>query len=217
MGDKSNVCTACTAAANAATTTWGSATGTDSVAATCNDGFWKDGTACKACTAADPVVANAMYTCGSVNAPTSFTKCEDGFFKDGDKCTACQTVANSNSVKCSDATTITSGACNTGFQSNPVDQSDGTKACIACDAIANAAVTCTYPGNSILASCNANFELKSGACTAVVVPDAPATTPAATPVVATPSSGKAGLSAANTATIGFAAAVVAAVASVASL
>merc|ERR1712166_1133433 len=103
------------------------------------------------------------------------------------------------------------GACNTGFQSNPVDQSDGTKACIACDAIANAAVTCTYPGNSILASCNANFELKSGACTAVVVPDAPATTPAATPA-ATPS---ASLSAANTATIGFAAAVVAAVAFVA--
>merc|ERR1712166_1161572 len=171
--DKTNVCTACTAAANAATTTC-SATGTDSVAATCNDGYWKDGTACK-------------------------------------------TVANSNSVKCSSATTITSGACNTGFQSNPVDQSDGTKACIACDAIANAAVTCTYPGNSILASCNANFELKSGACTAVVVPETPAAPAAATPVVATAATPSASLSAANTATIGFAAAVVAAVASVASL
>merc|ERR1711865_51935 len=169
--DKEGICTACTAAANALTTTC-SATGTDSVAASCNAGFWKDttGTAavCKACAAAETVVANAMYTCGSANPPTLFT-CNAGFFKNaaGDACTACT-------------------------------------------AIANTGVTCTWPGNSVFKSCNTGFDdtVTTGVCAATkaVVPDAPPTPPAATPA-ATAATPSASLSAANTATIGFAAAV----------
>merc|ERR1712166_727281 len=175
----------------------------------CDAGTFKntDSTACTACSPAAAPVANAIYTqCTDATAPTAFT-CEAGFWKDGDKCTACTAITNAASITCTSATNSAVGMCNTGAEGNSV-----AAKCTACDAIANAAVTCTWPGNSQIATCNDKFELKSGACTAVVVPDAPATTtPAATPAAtaATPS-------AANTATIGFAAAVFAAVASVAS-
>merc|ERR1711865_1051353 len=192
--DKEGICTACTAAANAATTTC-SATGTDSVAASCNDGFWKDGDKCTACTAADPVVANAMYTCGSANAPTSFQNCKDGFFKNaaGDACTACTAIANAGSITCTSATAINFAGivCNDGFESN--SKSSVTFTCTACDAIANTGVTCTWPGNSVFKSCNTGFDdtVTTGVCAATkaVVPDAPPPPPAATPAAtaATPS------------------------------
>merc|ERR1712028_192024 len=173
----------------------------------CNAGTFlsEDKKSCTACSPAASPIANAIYTqCTDATAPTAFT-CEAGFWKDGDKCTACTAITNAGSITCTSATNSAVGMCNTGAEGNSVSNK-----CTTCDAIANAAVTCTWPGNSQIATCNDKFELKSGACTAVaVVPDAPPTTPAATP--------SASLSAANTATIGFAAAVFAAVATVASL
>merc|ERR1712028_65209 len=136
----------------------------------CNAGTFlsEDKKSCTACSPAAAPVANAIYTqCTDATAPTAFT-CEAGFWKDVDKCTACTAITNAGSITCTSATNSAVGMCNTGAEGNSV-----AAKCAACDAIANAAVTCTWPGNSQIATCNDKFELKSGACTAVaVVPDA---------------------------------------------
>merc|ERR1712028_96677 len=132
-----------------------------------------------------PKTATADAVCPACATGASETTgncgCNAGTFLSENKksCTACSPaaapVANAIYTQCTDATAPTAFTCEAGFWK------DGDK-CTACAAIANAAVTCTWPGNSQIATCNDKFELKSGACTAVaVVPDAPPTTPAATP------------------------------------
>merc|ERR1712195_82808 len=85
--------------------------------------------------------------------------CDAGTFKKSDStaCTTCTAAAapDANAMyTCTDATAATAFTCKAGFFK------DGDK-CTACDAIANAAVTCTWPGNSQIATCNDKFEMMS--------------------------------------------------------
>merc|ERR1711865_286779 len=180
-GDLSTADVTCTSltdsrtSACAATTTTKKTVGADGATDTCTAtcavaGTWDNSNVCTACTA---VAGASSVSCTSAT-DSAVAFCMDGYFKnaDGDACTKCTAVTNAATVTCKSAADSEPVTCNDGV--NFLSTIDGVKSCGACDAIANAAVTCTWPGNSQLASCNDKFELKSGACTAVVVPETPA-------------------------------------------
>merc|ERR1711934_871351 len=96
--------------------------------------------------------------------------------------------------------------CNVGFEPNSKSTNVNgvmTLVCTACDAIANAAVTCTWPGNSVVASCDTGFDKADGACVAAATTTtaasttAPAPAPAAADAPATADAPSASLSAAT--------------------
>jgi hypothetical protein len=162
-----NAVTQCTVVTNAATVTCTSAS--DSVIVTCNNGFWKNGTACQACTTVTGAKSDATYTCTSASdsrvsacAASSTTKktvggtgamdtctatCADGTWDNANTCTTCTAVSNAATVTCTSASNSVAVTCNAGSWKN------GT-ACDTCTAVTNAAtVTCTNATNSVAATC----------------------------------------------------------------
>merc|ERR1711865_1142014 len=169
---------------------------------------------------------------------TCSSTCDDGYWDDSNTCTMCVAVENAGAVTCTSATTskVTSGDCTTGYfltagtkdictkdtvchasrvqVTAATDTADtvcaacatgtfsasGATACAACTPVAGAATGATYTCTSAMDTCTAN----------PVVPAGGGDTPK--PAGSTPAGS--GVSAANTATVGFASVVLAVVAAV---
>jgi hypothetical protein len=191
----------------------------DTCTATCAAGFWDNSKTCTACTAVANSKAGTTLTCTSAT-DSKVAACKTDFWKKTGAADSCMAVTKCDTSRpaTADATATSDAVCQA-CADGSFGANSGT--CTTCTAVAGAAsgatYTCTSATDSRVSACAAATSVKAvGAAgamdTCTAKPVVPAGGGGDEPAGSTPAGS--GVSAANTATVGFASVVLAVVAAV---